>query len=83
MIAEKYIPHIKKLTENEDLEISTFALSVLHSTEKLINGEITIDEYNDGNYLIVFNSDFEHIKLGKNSINYIKTTIANDTLLLN
>lgn len=77
MIAEKYIPHIQKLTENEDPEIASFAVKVLDNTQKLINGEITLAEYNDGDYLIVFNSEFEHTKLGKTSINHIKSMIAN------
>lgn len=78
MIAEKYLPHIKKLIENT--EVSEFATKVYSQALLLLEGKISQQEFNDGDYLIVFNSEFEHTKLAKNSINYIKQMIANDTI---
>jgi hypothetical protein len=74
ILAEKYLIHIEKLIENP--EISEFATEVYNKTCLLIEGKITQQEFNDGNYLVVFNSEFEHTKLAKNSINYIKEMIA-------
>jgi hypothetical protein len=78
MIAEKYLPHIEKLTRNPD--VSEFAIEVYNKAKLLIDGVITQEEFNDGNYLVVFNSEFDHTKLAKNSINYIKRMIANDSI---
>jgi hypothetical protein len=75
-IAEKYLTHIEQLIENP--EVSEFAIEVYNRTCLLIDGKITREEFNDGNYLVVFNSEFEHTKLAKTSINHIKEMIAND-----
>jgi hypothetical protein len=75
-IAEKYLTHIETLMSNP--EVSEFATEVYNKACLLIEGKITQEEFNDGNYLVVFNSEFEHTKLAKNSINYIKEMIAND-----
>jgi hypothetical protein len=75
-IAEKYLTHIEPLMQNP--EVSEFATEVYNKACLLIAGKITQAEFNDGNYLVVFNSEFEHTKLAKNSINYIKEMIAND-----
>ncbi len=77
MIAEKYLPHIEKLTHNP--EVSEFASRVYEKAKLLIAGEITLTDFDDGEYLVVFNSEFDHTKLAKNSINYIKRMIANDS----
>ena len=74
-IAEKYLPHIEVLTRNP--EVSEFATKVYNQAKLLIADEITLEEFDDGDYLIVFDSEFEHTKLAKNSINYIKRMIAN------
>jgi hypothetical protein len=76
MIAEKYIPHIQKLIENP--EVSDFATTVYKNTVKLIEGDITQAQFDDGDYLIVFDSEFQSTKDAKNAINYIKQQIAND-----
>lgn len=75
-IAEKYLPHIEKLIDNP--EVSEFAKKVYDKSILLINEQITYDEFDDGDYLIVFDSEFEHTKAAKNSINYIKRSIANE-----
>lgn len=77
MIAEKYLPHIEKLTYNP--EVSEFASRVYEKAKLLIAGEISLSDFDDGEYLVVFNSEFDHTKLAKNSINYIKRMIANDS----
>lgn len=76
ILAEKYLIHIEKLISNP--EVSEFATEVYNKACLLIAGKITQSEFNDGNYLVVFNSEFEHTKLAKNSINYIKEMIATD-----
>lgn len=77
-IAEKYLPHIIALIDNP--EVSEFASQVHTRAKQLIDGEITHAEFDDGNYLVVFDNEFEHTKLAKNSINYIKEMIANDPI---
>ena len=78
MIAEKYLPHIEKLMN--DPEVSEFATEVYNKAKLLLDGVITQEEFNDGNYLVIFNSEFEHTKTAKKAINYIKEMIANDTV---
>ena len=75
-IAEKYLKHIEELIKNP--EVSEFASEVYNRACLLIDGKITQEQFNDGNYLVVFSSEFEHTKLAKNSINYIKEMIANE-----
>ena len=75
-IAEKYLTHIEALIDNP--EVSEFATRVYDRAKQLIDGEITNEEFDDGDYLIVFDSEFEHTKQAKNAINYIKQTIANE-----
>ena len=78
MIAEKYLPHIENLMS--DPEVAEFATEVYNKARLLLNGTISQSDFNDGNYLVIFDNDFEHTKLVKNSINYIKEMIANDPL---
>lgn len=64
----------------ENHEVAEFASNVYNQATRLLNGEITLEEFDDGNYVIVFDSEFEHTKLAKNSINYIKRMIASDSI---
>ena len=43
--AERYLIHIKKDVSNSDTDISNYARLLEENTENLINGNITIDQF--------------------------------------
>lgn len=70
-----YILHAKKFIEYENVSIRDFATVVSNNAEKLIAGEITEVQYQDGIYLDVSVAANDKETLAVTSLNYIKDRI--------
>ena len=75
-IARKYLPDIKAFTINNDADVQGFALALAQKAEKLFNGEITIEQFKDRQYLNPLEAKTEEGKLARTSLNYMKDRIA-------
>ncbi len=75
-IARKYLPDIKKFSSHDNSTIQGFALALEQKAEKLFNGEITIENFVDRQYLNPLDAKNDDEKLAMTSLNYMKDRIA-------
>jgi hypothetical protein len=73
-ISKKYLPHIQESMEIP--EVSEFANTLYTNAQSFYAGTITQEQFDDGIYLTVFDTDSDVIKQAKNGLNYMKEKIA-------
>lgn len=74
-MSDKYINHAHSLSTSSFIDVSNFANVVYTNAVKLENGEMSIQQFDDGLYISVPESLSREEELQRNSINYIKRTI--------
>lgn len=77
---DKYITHAYSLSTSSFVDVSNFANNVYSNAVKLEDGEISINQFNDGVYIAVPENLSSEETLQRNSINYIKRAIITGSL---
>jgi hypothetical protein len=76
---EQYLVNVTKIVDNPPSSVvGVFAQNLYSDTNKLVNKEITAEEYQATGYLEVDESDSEEVAQAKRSLNYIKDRIFKD-----
>lgn len=78
-LVQQYLVNVAKIVDNPpSAVVGVFAQNLYNDTNKLVNEEITTEEYNANGYLEVNESDAEDVAQAKRSLNYIKDRIFKD-----
>jgi hypothetical protein len=76
---EQYLVNIAKIIDNPpSAVVGVSAQNLYNDTNKLVDKEITAEEYNANGYLEVSESDSDEVAQAKRSLNYIKDRIFKD-----
>lgn len=76
---EQYLVNIAKIIDNPPSAlVGAFAQTLYNDTNKLVDKEITAEEYDANGYLDVNESDLDEVAQIKRSLNYIKDRIFKD-----